>query len=201
MGVILEETIYNDMTDSMERNKKQQEYYDYIVDHIANVHKAYELYFIPLLSRKHISDIISDEEFRDAIISAKEDIDKHDASKFGEDEFDPYRERFYPTREEQINDDNDYETFIHDRFEQAWIHHYTNNNHHPMYWVNKETGEIRDMTLRAIVHMICDWEAMSMAMGTNTIDWFQNKADKEKEAMSPNTLKLVNEILLHIIHS
>jgi hypothetical protein len=57
------------------------------------------------------------------------------------------------------------------------------------------------MTLRAIVHMICDWEAMSMAMGTNTIDWFQNKADKEKEAMSPNTLKLVNEILLHIIHS
>ena len=105
MGNILNETaVVFDDNDSFERNLKEKEYLDYIIDHINNVKKAYEIYMIPLLSANNISSLISDEEFKNAIRTVGEILDTHDASKFSDSEFDGYREKYYPTTRELDGD-------------------------------------------------------------------------------------------------
>lgn len=199
MGIILESDSILNTGDSGERNKKQKEYYDYIVGHIDNVRKCYELYFRPLLAKTSICNSVSDEELKQAIITCDEIIKTHDDSKFGEDEFDAYRVKYYPTKEEENLDDYTKKD-IEEKSEQAWKHHYQNNDHHPMYWVDEKTGEIKDMSLEAIIHMLCDWEAMSIYHGGDPLEWYNNKADKEKSCMSPKTKDIVEELLFNVLH-
>lgn len=47
----------------------------------------------------------------------------------------------------------------------------------------------------AILHMICDWEAMSIKFGSSTSDWYINKAEDERKALNPKTRKIVEELL------
>ena len=69
MGTILDKFDNLTITDheSLEKNKKQLEYVDYIVEHISNVQKAYQIFFIPLLDKEIVSDILSEYEFKSAI--------------------------------------------------------------------------------------------------------------------------------------
>lgn len=200
MGIILEaSSSINefDQDELIEKNKKKQEYIDYINEHISNVKKAFEMFFVPLLDKENISDKFSDEEFKNAIvICQKENIPYHDASKFEDEEFEPYRLNFHATNAEK-NLGEDYQKWVSEIFEEAWRHHYLNNSHHPLYWKNSETNEIADMSLEAIIEMICDWEAMSMKFKSDTIEWY-NKAE-EKSQMTENTKEIVEEILFNII--
>jgi FAD/FMN-containing dehydrogenase len=199
MGNIIKESVISLGTgDPMELNKKQQEYHDYIVEHIANVQWAYNYHFIPLLDKVNISSLIPDEELHEAIRSIQEDVETHDASKFGDDEFDAYRAKYYQTAEE-AQADEETQKLLTDKAEEAWIHHYTVNNHHPKFWVDPITKEIKDMTLGAIIHMVCDWVAMGKKFGNDTRTWYENEADEEKKAMTDNTKKLLEEILYNII--
>ena len=149
---------------------------------------------LPLLQETGIIKSISDDELKSAIISVKEDIENHDASKYSEEEFEPYRIKYYPTTNEK-NADEETRKLIDFNSEEAWKHHYKTNDHHPMFWADSENNSPRDMSLGAIIHMLCDWEAMSYKFGTSTLDWYNNKASKEKEAMTDRTKVIVEELL------
>lgn len=50
----------------------------------------------------------------------------------------------------------------------------------------------------AILHMLCDWEAMSIKFGGSTPDWYINKAEDERKALNPKTRKIVEELLIQL---
>ena len=56
------------------------------------------------------------------------------------------------------------------------------------------------MTLEAILEMICDWEAMSLKFGTNTLNWYETKAIDEKKCMTSNTKDIVEELMYNVVH-
>jgi hypothetical protein len=200
MGIIINEsTFITNEDDTMEKNKKDQEYLEYIKDHILNVKRSYVNYMIPLLKKNNISSLISDEELKRAIIKAAESVQHHDDSKFGDDEFDGYRARWYPTEKEK-NGDDEYQNLVKAEYDKAWEHHYTINPHHPLHWVDKETGISKDMSLDAIIEMLCDWEGMSLKFGTSTLSWYETKAKDEKKALSSNTKQIVEELLYNVLH-
>lgn len=188
----------NDSQD-LEKNLKVQEYLDYINNHVGNVIMMYKKDFYHFLDNEDLvitNEYFSTEEFKAAIAELADTIESHDASKYDEEEFNAYRRHFHPTKAEEAEEDQQTQR---DEFEAAWEHHYTNNPHHPQYWVNKETGVPTDMSLRAIIEMICDWNAMSYKFGQITTDWYENKADKEKKAMTEKTRNITEFILYKLL--
>lgn len=199
--IILENSKIYDNDDSYERIRKEQEYLEYIKEHIGFVKKAFVMYFAPLMDKSCISNMLSDTQIKQAIIDLAKVIDTHDASKFSDAEFDGYRMKYYPTKKEEV--DPDFPALLEKRYDECWKHHYQTNWHHPEYWYNFETKEAKDMELVAIIEMICDWEAMSLKFGGTAMDWWENKPDgkEEKEKiMSSNTIDILNELLYNVIH-
>jgi hypothetical protein len=197
---ILEDTIITDNNDSYERNLKDQEYLEYIKDHIAKVIECYNKYMVPLLDKNNISTLVSDEELKDAIIRVGKTIDTHDASKFSDSEFEAYRLKWYPATRELSSDiinTNERE----DLYNDAWEHHYKVNAHHPHHWYNSETNTCTDMTLDAIVEMLCDWEAMSLKFNTSTLEWYENDAEDEKKCFTAKTKQIVEDLLYNVLHN
>ena len=199
--ILLEDSFVNNGDDSSERLKKEQEYLDYIKEHIEFVKKAYVIYFVPLLDKTCISNMISDSELKDAIEKLSLTIETHDASKFSDAEFDGYRAKYYPTQKEAS--DPEMQEALADRYERCWVHHYTTNWHHPEYWYNQETKTAKDMPLIAIVEMICDWEAMGMKFNNIALSWWEKdpegKAEKEK-IMTSKSIQIAEELMYNVIH-
>lgn len=199
MGIILEGNFINivDSSNSEEKNKNEELYIDYIETHRENVKAAYEKYFLPLLDDEFELNSCSVNEFKKSIEDATHNISVHDESKYSDIEFTPYRIRFYPTTNEKAALENsDIAQEQAESFAIAWKHHYSNNPHHPNYWVNEETGEIADMQLRYIVEMLCDW----LSFGDDIRVWYKNEAETEKKAMSIRTQEIVVE-LMDLIYS
>ena len=186
-------------------------YIDYVTEHIANVKKSYFLLFE---DNKFILDDYTDEQMAEILSALKEEIENHDASKFSDDEFYGYRAYFDPTdKEKEMMNDNDYYKKVEDDFEEAWKHHYTHNPHHPLFWkltdieeydrgipsvytVREFMKDPEDMTLVEILHMICDWNAMSIKFNSKVITWYlSDEGQKEKGIMSKNTQILLEKCL------
>jgi hypothetical protein len=148
----------------------QEEYKKYILDHKKRVKK-----FADWL-KENLPEL-----FEEIDIEIFDDmIDEHDDSKFSEEEFEAYAQYFYGTK------DNDLE------FNEAWKHHWINNEHHPEFWL----GE--DMPYIYILEMICDWGSFSIDKGdlSELIDFYYNKArDDEEKMLSDNTKLYIEEIL------
>ena len=198
MGTIITESATIITSDeSLAKNQKEEEYMNYIKDHINNVYIAFNNLF---LSRLNQFEINSEYFTSDSLYQAIEDLNKgriqdHDLSKYSEEEFEPYRAKYYPTEKEISGLTDEAKSSIEKNADIAWQHHYNTNPHHPNYWIDKETGNPIDMDLISIVEMICDWEAMSMKFGGSTVDWYDTKADKEKKAMTDRTKNIVEELL------
>lgn len=188
MGNILN---YGDYGNTKGLSNKCNEYIAYINEHIENVRKTYlKLFCNPNL---HLDiEGYTDEQIHQIIEELEVIIRSHDMSKFGSEEFYAYRNRFFPTELEEMKmkTDSEYADSINMSFETAWQHHYLHNDHHPKFW-----GPNKDMSLLAIFHMICDWEAMSIKFNSKTIDWYNNKAKDEKEQFSPKTKRIVESVL------
>ena len=198
-NIIAENALILDDNDSVERNAKEAEYLAYIKDHIANVRKAFIMYIAPLLKLNNISNLISDDEFKQAAVAVYKRLDDHDASKFSDSEFDGYRAKWYPTNRE-MNYDQDYIDKMEERYQEAWDHHATNNPHHPKYWFDPENNVSKDMSLDAIIEMICDWHAMGIFYGTSTLEWYENRADDEKAYISPKSKEILEDLLYNRIY-
>ena len=148
----------------------QEEYKQYIINHKRRVKQ-----FADWL-KENLPELFEEPGVEDF----DELIAEHDQSKFSEEEFEAYAEHFYGSK------DNDFE------FDKAWEHHWQNNEHHPEYWGG------RDMPYIYILEMLCDWGSFSIDKGdmTELIDYYYSKAkDDEEKDLSPNTQKIIEEIL------
>lgn len=193
----IEEPLFND--ESIEKNNRQKEYQTYIINHVNNVKKAFEEYFLKYLYKSNIAiDLFSDEEFKDAIEKAQEKVRVHDASKWSDEEFDGYREKYYPTANELA--DPEFMDSAKERAEMSWEHHYKNNDHHQLYWKN-EDGTFADMSLEAIIEMICDWRSFTIDKDPlGTIKWYESDdSEEERSNMSAKTKEITEYILYKLM--
>ena len=128
-----------------------EEYKKYIIEHKANVTK-----FADWLKENvpELFDEIDIDVFDDL-------IKEHDESKFSEEEFEPYAQKWFNNSGETPG------------YEAAWKHHWTHNEHHPEFWL----GE--DMPLIYILEMICDWGSFSIKSGNmrELSDFYYDKAE------------------------
>lgn len=107
-------------------------------------------------------------------------INEHDNSKFSEEEFEPYAQKWFGDGIKTLE------------YEEAWKHHWTHNEHHPEFWL----GE--DMPYIYILEMICDWGSFSVEKGDyqELIDFYYDKArDDEEKMLSDNTKEIIENIL------
>ena len=169
---------------NISENQKIQEkrYKEYIDNHKKNVIETWE----ELKKNKIIHDFILKE-------SQNENIDKildknvalHDNSKYGEEEWEPYRKRFYPVNEEEKKSSKK-------EFGKAWAHHKKINTHHHEHW--EEINQNEKMPFTDVVEMCCDWISMSKVLGGTALSWYNAQKNiflgsKQKEW----TLFILNE--------
>ena len=151
----------------------QKEYLEYIEAHKERVTK-----FASWLEEScpEVFEGVDLEVFHDLIA-------EHDESKFSEEEFEPYAQKWFGDGKKTIE------------YDQAWKHHWQNNEHHPEYWL----GE--DMPLIYILEMICDWGSFSIDKGDmkELSDFYYNKAKEDPEKMlSDATQEIIEDILSRI---
>ena len=154
----------------------EQDYSDYLKNHVANVEKGYR-WFEANLPQYLNSNI-------------KELVEHHDKSKWSYEEFCPYADYFYGDKEE-----------AREAFEYAWLHHVHNNPHHWEYWLlfdpDKYMCKAYRMPIRYVIEMILDWWSFSWRKGklTEIFDWYYGKVDNDEFNFHPDTKKMVEKIL------
>lgn len=200
--------------------KEEQNYIAYIDEHVENVRVAYEKLFkgkdfiLPLEVENVTKELYSKMDSERIINEVEGYIKCHDNSKYSDEEFYGYRRKYNATEAEKKEQDPYVLKQVDEEAEAAWRHHYIVNTHHPKFWafckIHERDGfgeptdwtpqdsklEIPEpMSMVSIIHMICDWEAMSMKFNGSTIDWYINKAKDERSYMHPYTRKIVEQML------
>ena len=154
----------------------QEEYKEYIIGHKERVSKMADWL------KENLPEIFEDVDLE----AFDEVIKEHDDSKFTEEEFDAYAQKFY--KQDEFGKPLGYVP----GYDEAWKHHWTNNEHHPEFWL----GE--DMPLIYILEMLCDWGSFSIDKGDlrelSNYYYEQAKEDEEKN-LSDNTKIIIEEIL------
>jgi hypothetical protein len=143
-----------------EKIQKFREYLDYIEEHYDNVQKAWELIKDKCKDFKVIHD-----DWCFALID--QEVKNHDDSKLSVEEFQAYRQWFFPCSYEQSNKDI---------FDKAWEHHKKHNEHHWQNWTiiqnNKPYQEIY------LVMNLIDWIAMGFKFGDTAKDYYKKNKNK-----------------------
>lgn len=154
---------------------KEEEYKLYIVEHRDNVKRAL----------KAISNILSDFTYR--LIEPL--INEHDESKFGVEEFNGYRRKFFSTdkEKEKYKNEKSYRHFVNGQFNYAWNHHQKSNPHHWEYWVM--TDEVLPMYEEYMIEMLCDWQSFRYKFGGSTLKWYEK--NKFNMIIHLNTIKQI----------
>lgn len=149
------------MKNDTELVRKEDEYIDYINEHISNIKCAMIKYGDKLcellnLDSSKLMELIYD----------------HDKSKYEMEEFIAYRMKFHPA-----SSDNKSKEEVEKLFNLAWLHHQNNNPHHPEYWVLIDGDKVEplDMPNIYIAEMLLDWEAMGMKFHTNTYKYYYER--------------------------
>lgn len=151
-------------------------YTKYIVEHCANVKKAYEW----LVEHKIISD------------KYMHRIHTHDLSKYSDEEYAAYDKYFYGKEKTPE---------IKDAFNFAWLHHIHANPHHWQHWVliNDDDGtKALEMPEEYIIEMLCDHWSFSHKTG-NLEEIFEWYDDHKKTIIFHKTTKKRYEELLDAI--
>lgn len=192
---------YIDLKDLLEGIEENDQYEEYLVQHIGNVQKGYEWI------KENLPDVVSvDNYFEETAYYGELDeiIAKHDSSKRTilpdadnyydlKCEYNAYADYFYGEQTEEVKA----------AFDRAWLAHIHANPHHWQHWMlqNDEDGLILlDMPYVFCIEMISDWWAFS---------WKENKLDeiftwyeKNKEGilLSEKTRTTVESILEKLKH-
>ena len=160
----------------MTKEQSENEYRRYIDEHVNNVWRARYIFADALTSELDDTSVL--------IELTLTRLPNHDMSKYFKEEFEGYRQWFYPADGEKKN---------REEFEIAWEHHYTFNDHHPEFW--SLSGEPKPMSEAAIAEMFCDWLAMSIKFGTSLTEWYKEHEEKEPFNFHPDTRKKVESWL------
>lgn len=143
-----------------ELHDKQEEYKCYIEDHVNNVIMIWD----NIKDELPISDELKDE--------VDDIIPLHDESKYSKEEFEPYRNFFYPCKDEEKNQQ---------AFDMAWNHHQKMNPHHWQYWIflddDTASENILPMDEKYILELLCDWSAMSYKFNNSVKAWYNDNKD------------------------
>lgn len=110
-------------------------------------------------------------------------IEEHDDSKFSEEEFEPYAQKWFGDKKKSL------------AYDEAWKHHWMNNEHHPEFWL----GE--DMPYIYILEMICDWGSFSIKSGDMkelSKFYYEKAKDDEEKNLSESTKEIIEDILSKI---
>lgn len=159
-------------------NNRDDEYLDYLKNHIEGVQQTWKDIFVPIFRR------MSTKQFDEY----SELIQKHDESKYSKEEWDAYLNYFYPD-ENHPKDDN--------AFDLAWLHHQHNNPHHWQYWVLQRDSSEQvplDMPEKYVIEMLSDWHSFSKKNPESTAyKWYND--NKDKMILSENTIKLIEKYI------
>ena len=159
----------------MEREKmdKERAYRRYLETHVKNVKRVW------MEVKEEQERKISENDF----VEIENLIHVHDNTKFDREEFHGYRQWFYPMAGEHR---------MEYYFKRAWNHHQKHNPHHWEYWVMQD-GTVLDMDLKYIVEMLCDWTAMSIAMGDTPTEFYTKR--KDNMIFAPYSREIVEALL------
>lgn len=142
---------------------KEYQYKKYIEEHRNNVKDA----FTEIIMNNEIYTFIQEHNlYEDLLIR----IENHDLSKYEKEEFNAYRQYYYPTKTEKKNISN-----IERAFNEAWEHHYLNNDHH---WENRQNNT--DVNILAILENLCDWLAMGYKFNDRPYLYYNKVKNKIK---------------------
>lgn len=145
--------------------QKTREYLDYVERHIRNVEKAWA----EIQEKcKDLPVIYDDCRFH----ALNAEVEAHDVSKLGPEEFVQYRRAFYRTEEELIADGG-----VRHDLGGAWGHHKISNPHHWENWTKRGNGGPYESEIHC-THMVIDWHAMSMEFGDTAREYYEKNKDK-----------------------
>lgn len=151
-------------------------YSKYVNEHIANVHLAFANF-----GAKICHDL--EEKYKGIHglhAQVRTRVMKHDDSKFCEEEFIPYVQKFYAW--EGMNKTPEQ---VAEEFDKAWMHHAKYNDHHPEHWIQWSELQKRNIFMAmddaALVEMLLDWIAMSMARNQSVYEWWTTASSGREE--------------------
>jgi hypothetical protein len=174
-------------TADVEEDKKYSYFVQRTEKHIELVEKA----------AKQIVDMYP--EFKELLTVVK----NHDASKFEEPELIPYIELSWDKKNNPNKKPSQEVT-------NATLHHIKHNRHHPEYWledkeeanINQNDRDKSDKVVDAskmedlyIAEMVCDWQAMSEELKTNTVREWYNKVNGVRWSFSDKQNKLIDKLI------
>lgn len=174
-------------------NPRSGEYEDYIDTHVEGVTRSWYEILRPGIEAmvSNVSSSFPEEISLEELDNIDDIIERHDMSKFGVDEFQPYCNYFYPA-----------DGFEKDQaaFNKAWLHHIHSNKHHWQYYVIVEDeGKLTtvDMPFKYICEMICDWHSFTLRDPSSTaLHWWSE--NHNKMTLSENTRHIL-EVLIDIM--
>lgn len=162
-----------------------EQYRQYLTNHINGVRKVYHNILKPILIHDGIDEL--------TLALIDDHINKHDYSKYGSNEWGPYRNYFY--------DPEGHPRSHSEEFNQAWNHHQKHNPHHWQYWclindVDKPQIEPLDMPLEYIIEMLSDWHSAGSYYGNSAYDWYIKQ--KDKMILSDKTRATVEKYIVYL---
>ncbi len=176
------------MEKSREQRDNEHMYMNYVYKHIKHVTEVYR-------------DFIDDSELEENLNPAtsvllRKNLREHDQSKFSREEFNGYRQKFYPTEEELKDPEK-----IKKQFNYAYLHHIRYNPHHWNHWVlvrSPKKIEAFKMPKVYIIEMLIDWKATEKKEGLLPIqDFYEN--NKDSMILHEDTRIELEELLQHFI--
>lgn len=157
-------------------------YDDYLKDHLTNVRRGLSWML------DHFDNIPVSAGYLNRL------AEKHDSSKFSNEEYDAYDEYFY----DKDGKDEEDKKNIDEAFDYAWLNHIHHNKHHWQYWVLIE-GEGKEKALEMpdeyVYEMVADWWSFSWKSGKleEIFSWYDSH--KDNMILHPVTKTLVESIL------
>jgi hypothetical protein len=156
------------------RIQKTRAYLDYLENHILNVKEAYRV----IRSACQNMAVFQDEEQRQLLYK---EVEAHDLSKLDIEEFTQYRESFYGCEEDG--------PICRSEFDDAWKHHYQNNNHHPDDWPSLDATPENHLDFeRRLIHMVIDWTAMGYKFNDTAQAYYESDRCKFEFKEEAHTL-------------
>lgn len=159
-------------------NNRDDEYLDYLKNHIEGVQQTWKDIFVPIFRRTSTKQF---DEYSEL-------IQKHDESKYSKDEWDTYLNYFCPDENHPKDEDT---------FDSAWLHHQHNNPHYWQYWIlQRDSGDqvALDMPEKYVIEMLCDWSFFRYKNPESTTNKWYND-NKDKMILSKNTIKLIEKYI------
>lgn len=173
---------------SEEQRQKELEYLDYVEEHIANVQKAWNIMKNKPECMDYIKSLAKTNSFYVYLQLVKlidRNIRHHDESKLEMEEWEPYRQYFYPINEKEKENAKE-------SFEFALQHHYQYNLHHWNWWDKNDCKG--SMSVVYVIEMCCDWIAMGLKYNNSAYDWYKKQTDiklgKFQQSVVETLLKL-----------